>query len=398
MGSRLHRVFRNGGRTLADDALTSIALEPRFFGHAGFPEATDALAYDPVQRLLAVRKSDPRHIPIHPQPDNPFELHASGKQGIFFFAPLHVLTAPLHWGRWALPTGGSRCSGRRAWSACSGRPRSAPPGTCASWTARAPCCASPMCATPSRILSCLPSLRNACMTTAHCATGRVPCDASMQGPAKRRSDGPLWVKSHVVQDGDLQLWGVAAGGLLDTLPGSGDEVMVLEPVQAQEPYVLLGCRSGRVAVAALLNESGAPATGAQEARTLCRAPYNSALLRRTLQPLCACSGLLKMPSSLSHRTACLLWIQWRLEGSPNWYIAGASRLILVMMPGLAVVVNRHDASVVLLLRSPAGADARRGRGGDRALRSIHCWAPQGAGCAREHRRPRVGPQVSSRMS
>ena len=81
--------------------------------------------------------------------------------------------------------------------------------------------------------------------------------------------------SHLLQDGDLQLWGVAAGGLLDTLPNSGDEVVVLEPVQAQEPYVLLGCRSGRVQVAALLNESGGPATGAQEACALSLMPYNS---------------------------------------------------------------------------------------------------------------------------
>ena len=53
-GARLPRVVRSDDRGLADDALTSLGLEPRFYGHAGFPEATDALAYDPVQRLLAV--------------------------------------------------------------------------------------------------------------------------------------------------------------------------------------------------------------------------------------------------------------------------------------------------------------------------------------------------------
>ena len=54
-GARLPRVLRSDDRGLSEDALTSLGLEPRFYGHAGFPEATDALAYDPVQRLLAVR-------------------------------------------------------------------------------------------------------------------------------------------------------------------------------------------------------------------------------------------------------------------------------------------------------------------------------------------------------
>lgn len=52
--SRLHRVLRSDGRTLAEDLLSTSDLQPRFFGHSGFPEATDALAYEPVQRLLAV--------------------------------------------------------------------------------------------------------------------------------------------------------------------------------------------------------------------------------------------------------------------------------------------------------------------------------------------------------
>ena len=39
---------------LADDVLTTTALEARLFGHAGFPEAADAIAYDAVQRILAV--------------------------------------------------------------------------------------------------------------------------------------------------------------------------------------------------------------------------------------------------------------------------------------------------------------------------------------------------------
>ena len=36
------------------DILTSEDLLPMAAGHSGFPEATDGLAYEPVQRLLAV--------------------------------------------------------------------------------------------------------------------------------------------------------------------------------------------------------------------------------------------------------------------------------------------------------------------------------------------------------
>ena len=80
-----------------------------------------------------------------------------------------------------------------------------------------------------------------------------------------------------MQDGDVQLWGVQAGGLLDTLPAGkgGDEVMVVEPL-SEEPYVLLGTRGGTVRVAALLNGSGSPAGGAREASALAAMPHESA--------------------------------------------------------------------------------------------------------------------------
>ena len=43
--------------TVPDDTLAAHALEPVFLGGTGLPEPADALAYDPVQRLLAVRNS-----------------------------------------------------------------------------------------------------------------------------------------------------------------------------------------------------------------------------------------------------------------------------------------------------------------------------------------------------
>lgn len=45
------------------DLLDPEALLPRAAGHSGFPEATDGLAYEPVQRLLAVScLADPRSL------------------------------------------------------------------------------------------------------------------------------------------------------------------------------------------------------------------------------------------------------------------------------------------------------------------------------------------------
>ena len=41
------------------DLLDPKDLLPMAAGHSGFPEATDGLAYEPVQRLLAVRPCSP---------------------------------------------------------------------------------------------------------------------------------------------------------------------------------------------------------------------------------------------------------------------------------------------------------------------------------------------------
>lgn len=51
----LHKqLLKTEGFELAQDRLTLSAVSPRLFGHAGLPAATDSLAYEPVQRILAV--------------------------------------------------------------------------------------------------------------------------------------------------------------------------------------------------------------------------------------------------------------------------------------------------------------------------------------------------------
>ena len=48
-----------------EDLLTSRALQPALLGGTGLPEAADSLAYDPVQRLLAVGLSYSALAPSH---------------------------------------------------------------------------------------------------------------------------------------------------------------------------------------------------------------------------------------------------------------------------------------------------------------------------------------------
>lgn len=51
----LHKqLLKTEGFALAEDKLILPAVSPQFFGHAGLPAATDSLAYEPVQRILAV--------------------------------------------------------------------------------------------------------------------------------------------------------------------------------------------------------------------------------------------------------------------------------------------------------------------------------------------------------
>ena len=53
--SELHKqLLRTDGYELAEDKLILSAVAPKFYGHAGLPAVTDSLAYEPVQRILAV--------------------------------------------------------------------------------------------------------------------------------------------------------------------------------------------------------------------------------------------------------------------------------------------------------------------------------------------------------
>ena len=71
-----------------------------------------------------------------------------------------------------------------------------------------------------------------------------------------------------LQDGDVQLWGVEAGGFVDSLSNADEDAVTTACPLHDEPYVLLGCKSGKLQAAALLGSSGGPAGGAREACSL----------------------------------------------------------------------------------------------------------------------------------
>lgn len=75
----------------------------------------------------------------------------------------------------------------------------------------------------------------------------------------------------LMQEGDLQLWALSDGSLLESMPFA-DPVMSVAVMQ-DEPYVLLGCASGNVQVVSLLDSSGSLAMGAAQVSTLELQPF-----------------------------------------------------------------------------------------------------------------------------
>jgi hypothetical protein len=78
----------------------------------------------------------------------------------------------------------------------------------------------------------------------------------------------------------LELWTVDAAACLSddphlpasTLTVQDDSITCVTPLE-QQPYLMLGCASGAVRVAVLVNASGAPVMEARQARSLKLMPY-----------------------------------------------------------------------------------------------------------------------------
>jgi hypothetical protein len=86
-----------------------------------------------------------------------------------------------------------------------------------------------------------------------------------------------------MQDGDLQLFGLEEGGILDNMPLEEDHVTAVAAFEA-EPYVLLGCASGAVRVVALLKDGGTTADGVGRINSMERLPYTGELVLTWLKP------------------------------------------------------------------------------------------------------------------
>jgi hypothetical protein len=144
-------------------------------------------------------------------------------------------------------------------------------------------------------------------------------------------------------DGQIELFQVeapdaadagAAGAAPATAPSpplarlqlpDGDAATCAEPA-AREPFLLIGCRSGAVRVAAATNASGNPAAAARQARGLSLMPYTSECVRRLMgnallgQKMQALAG--KMRAAVccwNTLSCCACWGAihcWRLKRPP----------------------------------------------------------------------------------
>lgn len=91
-----------------------------------------------------------------------------------------------------------------------------------------------------------------------------------------------------LQDGDLQLWGLSDGRLLESMPFADPVTSVA--IMHDEPFILLGCASGNVQVVSMLDSSGCTATGAEVVHSLELQPFQGAV------PACALNLYSHMPS------------------------------------------------------------------------------------------------------
>ncbi|KAK9839762.1 hypothetical protein WJX84_009163, partial [Apatococcus fuscideae] len=155
---------------LAEDRLTKAALDLKLEGLTGFPEAADGLAYEPVQRLLAIGAKDGR-------------IKIVGREGVE-----------------------------------------------ATLTSDTP--------SSTRYMQFL--------------TGRG-------------------VLLRITEEGDVQLWSVARGKLVEAIPCATPVVRVAS--LPDDPFILLAEEGGGLQVAALINAQGEPALAASEPHSLALQPY-----------------------------------------------------------------------------------------------------------------------------
>ena len=97
------------------------------------------------------------------------------------------------------------------------------------------------------------------------------------------------------QDGDLQLWSLTDGHLLESMPFADPVTSVA--IMHDEPFILLGCASGNVQVVSMLDSSGCTAVGAAPVHTLELQPFQGfAPTPARPAPLCPARPALPCPA------------------------------------------------------------------------------------------------------
>lgn len=90
--------------------------------------------------------------------------------------------------------------------------------------------------------------------------------------AQRKHWG-IEVLSASLQEGDVQLWSVARGKLVESIPCATPVIRVAS--LPDDPFILLAEEGGGLQVAALINAHGEPALAASEPHSIALQPYQS---------------------------------------------------------------------------------------------------------------------------
>ena len=154
---------------------------------------------------------------------------------------------------------------------------------------------------------------------------------------------------------------------MDSLSNPQEDLFTAVCPLVDEPYVLLGCASGKLHAAALLGSSGSPAGGAREASSLQKLPYDG-------EP---CSSTETPPSSS-------LYTQRHCQSQ------GGPRLCPLAFAGLP----SHDAprACCSVPRSNGGSPRQHCRAGLQ-----HRWKPPSSHCGARGQQPSgLGPEASPR--
>jgi hypothetical protein len=267
-----------------------------FAGLSGIPVTADSCAYEPIQKLLALGTSDGRIKIFGQEGVERVVLSTRGARGtrqLQFLLNRGVLLRVCRVGARARLRALGPFAGRRPRSVP--RPRGPP-------------------AAPHRRS---PQLRHPRAGAAGPAAP-LPRRARARRPAPGAAAAPLpptLAPAPPAQGGTLELFSVedisphTRTGPLHVLQLDGDEITTVVPLK-REPYLLLGCLSGNVKVAMLVNSAGAPITEARQVRGLKLMQYEggrpawaalrrpSSRRRRPVAAACRCTHR-RTPSSLT---------------------------------------------------------------------------------------------------